>query len=131
MADDVREHVQASAMRHAHRDLFDALIAGALDQLIKQRNDLLASFYGKSLLAEKLRVQKLLELLRRNQLPEDSFLYFDVDGFGIDKLDANLLAQPQLFFFALNVTILGADFAAVGALQNVENLAERCCLSAA
>src|ERR1041384_6317219 len=131
MADDIREHVQTSAMRHAHRDAVDAELAGALNQLIEQRNDRLAAFNRKSLLTEELGVQEFLELLSRNQLPKNSFLDFDVDGFGLNKLDANLLAQPELFFFALNVTIFGADLAAVCALQNVEDLAQRSTLSSA
>src|ERR1041385_1378842 len=125
MANDIREHVQTSAMRHAHRDSVDAEFAGALNQLIEQRNDRLAAFDRKSLLTEELGVQEFLELLSRNQLPKNSFLDFDVDRFGVNKLDANLLAQPELFFFALNMTIFGPDLAAVCALQNAEDLAQR------
>ena len=49
----------------------------------------------------------------------------------MNKLDANLLAQPKLFFLALNVAIFGADLAAVRALKNAEYLAQRPRLSAA
>src|SRR2546423_5081435 len=49
----------------------------------------------------------------------------------MNKLDANLLAQPKLFFLALNVTIFSAYLAAVCALKNAEYLAQRPGLSAA
>src|SRR5581483_714591 len=125
MPDDVGEHVQASAVRHAHRDLFDAELARAFGQLIEERNDRLAALDGKSLLAEILGVQELFELLGGNQLPRNSFLNFHVNWFGMHELAANLLTQPELFFFTLDVAIFRADFAAVGALQDVENLAQR------
>ena len=103
-------------MCHAHGDRLDAELAGALDQLIEQRNDRLAAFDRESLLPEILGIQKPFELLSGNQFPQDAFLHFDIDRFGMDEFDANLLAQPKLFFLALNVTIFGRDFAAVRAL---------------
>ncbi len=48
----------------------------------------------------------------------------------MNELNSNLLAQPEFFFLTLNVPVLGADFAAVGALEDVEYLAQRGCLSA-
>src|SRR2546427_9491575 len=63
VADDVRQHIQAAAMRHSERDVFDAELGRALDQLIEQRNDRFTAFQRKSLLAEVLCTQKALELL--------------------------------------------------------------------
>src|SRR5215813_11940545 len=48
----------------------------------------------------------------------------------MNELLADFFANPELLFLALNVTVLDADFAAVGALQNVENFAQRGALSA-
>ena len=59
------------------------------------------------------------------------FLDFRVDRIRVHEFAANLLAQPDLFFFALNVPVFGADFAAVRALKNVQNLAQRGLFSAA
>src|SRR5205823_4635552 len=131
MPDDVRQHVQTAAVRHAHGDVFDTEVAGALDQLIEQRNDCFAAFDRKTLLAQKLRVQKALELLGGNQFPENLLLDFDGDRLGMNQLAANLLAQPEFFFLTLNVAILDADFAAVRALHNVQNLAQGCRFSPA
>src|SRR5574341_1712200 len=63
IAEHIGEHVQASAVRHAHRDLLDAEVARPFDQLVEQGNDRLAAFNRKSLLSEILGVQKFLELL--------------------------------------------------------------------
>src|SRR5882672_1799991 len=131
MSDHVRQDVQASAMRHSHLDVFDTEIAGALDQLIEQRNDCFAPFNGKAFLAQKFCIQKALELLGRNQFPENAFLDFDIDRLGLNELAPDLLTQPEFFFFALNVPVLCADLAAVGTLENVEDFAQGCRLSAA
>src|SRR5437879_8510753 len=131
MSDDVRQHVQTAAVRHAHRDVFDAEVARAFDQLIEKRNDRFASFDRKTLLSQKLRVKKALELLGGNQFPENLFLNFDGDWLGLNQLATDLLAQPEFFFFALDVAIFDADLAAVRALQNVQNLAQRRRLSSA
>src|SRR5712692_2518997 len=131
MPDDVCQDVEPAAVRHSHRDIFDAEISGALDQLIEQRNNRFASFDRKTLLTQVLGVEKALELLGGNQFPENLFLDFDGDWLGLNQFAPDLLAQPEFFFLALNVTILDADFAAVGALQNVQNLAQRRHLSTA
>src|SRR5260370_39984272 len=131
MPDDVRQHIQTAAVRHPHRYVFDAEVAGALDQLIEQRNDRFAAFDRKTLLSEELCVQKALELLGGNQFPKNLFLNFNGDWLGINQLAAYLFAQPEFFFLALNVAILDADFAAVCTLQNVQNLAQRRRLSSA
>ena len=44
ISDHVREHIQAPAMGHAERDLFDAACSRAVDQLVEQRNDRFAAF---------------------------------------------------------------------------------------
>jgi hypothetical protein len=43
-AEDVHQHVQAPAVRHADHDLPDTLPAGAVDQLADQRYQALAPF---------------------------------------------------------------------------------------
>ncbi len=44
MSDNICQHVKTAPVRHPHLDVRDAEIAGALDQLIKQRDDGLAAF---------------------------------------------------------------------------------------
>ena len=98
--------------------------------MIEQRDDRFATFERKSFLSEILGVQKAFELFRRDQFPKQLLLDLDRNRFRLDKLAAYLIAHPELFFLALNVPILDADFAAIGALQNVENLAQRGAVSA-
>ena len=116
MSDDIRQNIQTAAMRHSHLYVFDAKITGALDQLIEQGNDRFAALNRESLLAQEFRVQKAFELLGRNQFPENSFLHFYVNRLGRNELAPNLLTQPEFFFLALNVPVLGADFATIGTL---------------
>src|SRR5713226_10492679 len=104
MPDDVCQDVQTAAVRHTHRDVFDAEISGTLDQLIEQRDDRFASFDRKTLLTQVLGVEKALELLGGNQFPENLFLDFDGDWLGLYQLASHLLAQPEFFFLALDVT---------------------------
>src|SRR5205085_3395265 len=118
-------------MRHAERDLFDTVLGRALDQLIEQRNDRLAAFERETFLAEILRVQETLELFRFDELCQQ--LLFDLrrNRFGIDELNADAITYPKLLLFALNVAILDADLAAIGAAQDVQNLAQGRALFAA
>ncbi len=63
-------------------------------------------------------MQKLLELFGFDQFLQKLFFRLGFERFGINKLLPNLLAQPLLFFFALNMTVFDADFSALGAAQN-------------
>src|SRR5258708_19785876 len=97
MPDDIRQHIQTAAVRHAQRNVFDAEVAGALDQLIEQWNDRFAAFDRKTFLPQELRVEKALELLGGNQFPENLFLDFDGDWFRMNQLTPHLPAHPNLF----------------------------------
>src|SRR5947199_10720762 len=105
MPDNVCQHTQAPAVRHSHCDRFNTELSGAFNQLIEQRNYRFASFNGKTLLSEILRIQKTLELLRGHQFPKDSLLHPGIYWFGINELSANLLAEPEVFFLALIVPV--------------------------
>src|SRR6266404_378579 len=130
MSDDVGQDIQAAAVRHSQLDVFDTQLASPLDQLIEQGNNCLAAFNRKAFLAQEFRVQKTFELLGGNQFPENALLHFDVNRSRLNELAPDLFAQPELFFFALNVTVFGADLAAVRALEEVEDFAQRSILSA-
>ena len=66
MADDIRQNIQASTVRHSHGDRLDAELGGAFNQLIEQWNYRLASFDGKTFLAEILCIQEAFELFGRD-----------------------------------------------------------------
>src|ERR1043165_4314412 len=124
MADHVCQNVQPAPMRHPHRNLLDAQIAGAINQLVEDCDDSFASFDREALLPQKFGIEKPLKLLRGNEPPENTLLNLRVDRIGMHELAAYLLAQPKLLFLALNMTILSADLATVGALQNIEDLSQ-------
>ena len=63
LADDVGEHVEAAAVRHAHHDLLHAGVGRAVDQEVEHRDQRLGAFEAEALLAEELRVQEALERL--------------------------------------------------------------------
>ena len=78
LADDVGDHVQPAAMRHADGYLVNAPRRGAFDQLVENGDDGLVSLDREPLLPEVLRAEELLEQLGRDELPENLFL--DLDG---------------------------------------------------
>ena len=67
-------------------------------------------------------MQKLLELLGRDQFLKQLFFDFGRNRFGV-AFDA--VAYPLLLLFALNVTALGSDLAAVVLDQHRPDFAER------
>ena len=121
VADDVRQHIQPAAMGHAHVDLIDAACRRALDQLIEHRDDRLAALERKAFLSEIFFMQELLELLGLDQLLQQFFLGLGVERLGVDKLLADLRADPVFFFFALDMAIFDADLSAVRVAQDVED----------
>ena len=125
MTNHVCEDIQTATMCHPQLNVLDAEISRAFDQTIKQGHDRLATFERESLLAEELSIQKALELLSGNQFPKNLFPGLDINRFGLNKLAANLFAQPKFFFLALNVSIFDTNLAAVSPLQDVQDLAQR------
>ena len=71
LADNVGQHVQPPAVRHADHDFVHAVGGGTLGDLIQRRDRRLAAFQRESLLADESRVQELFETLRlRSTGPE-------------------------------------------------------------
>src|SRR4029079_9286090 len=97
----------------------------AVDQTIKHGYHRFAAFKREAFLAEILGVQKTFELFRGDQLPEQAFLHVYRNRLRFDKFTPDLFANPLLFFLALNVAVFDADLAAIGTLQDVEDVAQR------
>jgi hypothetical protein len=68
LAERVDQHVQAAAVGHADDHVLDAVVAGAVDQVVQQRDQALAAFQREALLADVLGVQVALQALGRGQL---------------------------------------------------------------
>ena len=71
LADDVHEHVEAAAMRHADDDLLDAALTALLDQVIEQRNQRVAAFEREALLRRILRREIELESFGGGEMPQE------------------------------------------------------------
>ena len=68
LAQHVDQHVEPSAMGHGDDRLLDAAATAFLHQIIEQRDQRLAPFERKALLADEARVQVALESLGRGQV---------------------------------------------------------------
>ena len=71
LPDDVREHVEAAAVRHAHHDLLHPGVGGFVEEELQHRDERLAAFEAEALLPEVLRVEEALERLGRVERGED------------------------------------------------------------
>ena len=122
LAHDVGEHVEAPAMRHADHDLLDAELAAALDDLLQRRHHRFGAVEAEALGAGVLHVGELLEALRLDQLVEDRLLAFVGEG-DVLVLALDALLQPGLLRRRGDVHELDADVPAVGAAQDLQDLA--------
>src|SRR4051812_45496816 len=76
-------------------------------------------------------MEEALELFGADEALEERLLRLGIERLGVDELDADAVAYPELLLLALDVPVLRADLAAVGAAQDVEYLAQRRALLAA
>src|SRR6202000_1387099 len=71
LAHHLRQHVEASAMRHADDDFLDAEIAAALDDLLQRRDQRFRAIETEALGAGEFEIAELLEAFGFYQLVED------------------------------------------------------------
>ena len=119
-----RQGVQPPAVGHAQHDLVDAEGTAALDDLFQRRDHGLAAVQAEPLGAGEAFVQEAFETLGLDQLVEDGQLALtgeSVLGEGVRTLETRL--QPGLLFRLGDMHELDAERAAVGALQQREDLA--------
>jgi hypothetical protein len=124
LAEDVREHVQATPVGHADHDLAHADPRTVLDDGVEQGDQALGALQGEALLAQKLRVQEALEQLGRRELLEhpQPLAGFELGG-ALALLE--VAAQPALVARVLDVGVLHAHRPAVGGAQPGEDLTQR------
>ncbi len=122
LADDVGQHVQTSAVRHAEHGGVEALIGCLLQHCVEDRDERLCALQAEPLLAQVLGGQELLERLGSVEAVEDVALV--VDG-QLARRPLDLLLDPALLLGLLDVHVLDADRTAVRVAQDVEDLAER------
>src|SRR6202008_4327583 len=74
LAHDLRQHIEAAAVRHADDDLLHAERAAALDDLLERRDHRFATVEAEALGTGEAQVAELLETLGLDQLGENRAL---------------------------------------------------------
>src|ERR1700733_4028539 len=117
LAQHLRQHVEAAAMRHADDDFLHAEIAAALDDLLERRDQRFSTVETKTLGAGEFEVAELFETLGFNKLVEDRAASFARErDFLVRTLDA--LLNPGFLRGVGDVHELDAERLAVGALAD-------------
>ncbi len=123
LAQRIDQHVQAAAVGHADHDFLHALAAAVLDQLVHGSDEALAAFQREALLANVLGVEEALQAFSRGQAVEDVLLLLESEH-RLGTRGFQALLPPALLRLVADVHELGADAAAVGFAQVVEQLAQ-------
>ena len=110
-------------MRHAEDDLLHAELAAALDDLLQRRDQRLAAIEAEALGARVLDVEELLEAFRLDQLLRIAFLPSPVKAMSLSG--PSMRSWIQAFSSGIgDVHELDAERRAIGALQDLEHLAD-------
>ena len=120
LADDVGQHVQPAAVRHADADLLQTGFGGLLAHLVQQGDRRLAALQGEPLLSDELGLQERLEDLGLVELVQDPQVLL-----ARQRLVRPLhpVLDPLALGRLLNVHVLDADGPAVGVAQDAQDLA--------
>ena len=70
LAQDVRQHVEPPAMRHADQHLARPDLGGVVDELVEHRHEHVGPLDGEALLPDECAVQEMLERLDLGQPPQ-------------------------------------------------------------
>ncbi|MCY1411243.1 hypothetical protein D9M71_266250 [compost metagenome] len=123
LAEGVDQHVQTATVGHADDDFLGAVGAGTLDQLVEHRNQAFAAFQAETLGARVFGAQVLFQALGRGQALEQVGTRFG----GILRTATHALqalGEPVALLGVDDVHELGADAAAIGLLEGVEDFAQ-------
>ncbi len=124
LAEEIRKHVESTAMRHADDQFLQAELAAALDDLLEGWDQRFRALDAKALGAGITLVEEALVSLGGGQPLEDGALALDREiGLVTRTLDAFL--DPGLLGGILDMHVFDADMVAVGGAQNGEDLARR------
>ena len=124
LAQRVREHAEAAAVRHAHDDPVRALARRELDRLVEHRHERVQPLDGELLLAEERPAEVLLERLDgRQPLEQPSLLLRGERLAELARLDRP--AQPSPLLMVGDVLDLVRDRPAVRLLEQRQRLGER------
>src|SRR6185295_597254 len=110
-------------MRHAEHALFHTTRAALLNQIIEQRDEAVAAFQRKALLADVLSVQVAFEPFGGGQLPQDAALFLRAELMQHASLLVTIL-EPEALLRIRHVRELGAERVAVDVLQLRQDVAQ-------
>jgi hypothetical protein len=120
-AHDIDQHVDAPAVRHADDDFLDVLPATLLDDIVQLRNERLAAFQGKALLADIAGMQKFLDPFGGGERSQNRELFVLVE---LDSTAAafDALPEPTPLLGVRHVHIFVADRAAIHFIEHSHDL---------
>ena len=123
LAEDVDQHVQPAPVRHANHDLANALLAGAFQRFVQQRDQAFRALKGKPFLADILAVQIALDALGGGQGRQQRPLFIGLRvGPAPGVLESRL--NPVLDVAVDDMHVLGADVLAIGLPQQRQNFTQ-------
>ncbi len=124
LVDNVRQHVEPAAVRHADHRFVHVGIGGEIQNLVQNHHGRFRAFERKALVTDKTRVQEMFELLGLDHALERALARVRMERPAIaGELHTQL--QPALLFRNLDVHVLASDFSAIGVAQGFQNLAQR------
>ena len=116
LAEQVHQHIEPAAMRHADDGLLDARLAAVLHQIVEQGDQTVAALEREALLADVLGVQVALQAFRRGQLPENVLLLLGAEA-ALHACHLETVLQPQALFGVRHVRKFRADGIGVNEFQ--------------
>ena len=122
-ADEVGQHVHASAMGHAHLDLAHAVGRAGFENRIEENHDTLAAFIGKPFFTEETFAQKILEGLRLQHPTQGGEFAFG-SALGAHRMTLDPLAHPVTHGRVVDVHELETDTTRIGRLQRGHHVAQ-------
>src|SRR6266850_4076142 len=120
---DIRQHVEAPAVRHSEDNFLHALIAGFLDRQIEQRNETFRSLGRKTFRSDKFLTNEFLEHHRIGQPRENAHLLVPRELKPVLTWFHPFL-QPFADGAIVDVHVLDADRATIGAPEEVEDFTQ-------
>ncbi len=128
LADDVGQHVETTAVRHADHDFVQARVGGGLAQLVQHDDRRLATFQAEALLTHELRLEEGLKDLGFVELVEDPQVFVLAP---LRRIGLHAVLDPAALLRVGDVHVLDADRPTVGVAERGKDAAQRAVLAAA
>ena len=122
LAHHVGQNVQAAAVSHAEHDFFQTVLAAALDDLLKCRDQRFTTIEAETLGTLETHVEELLIAFGFDELGQNRLLAFRREVHTLVRtFDAFL--DPAFFFRVGHMHKFDAERRAIGALENIDHFA--------